>query len=262
MGILNVTNESFYSGCRSFSPKQIARRTEQIVSEGGAIIDIGACSTRPGSKPVTAKTELQRLIKAVTIVKELAPTIPISIDTYRAEVAEVMLRDFAVDIINDISSGEMDEHMFDVLARYNAPYILTHIQGTPTSMQQNPVYEDVVGEVCDFFTARVATLHRLGVTDIILDPGFGFGKTVEHNYTLLRNLRTFESLNLPILVGVSRKSMITKPLGITPREALAGTQALDTLALVHGASILRVHDVLPAVHAVKLFEIYQQHPIW
>lgn len=262
MGILNVTSDSFYSGCRSVTRRQIERRVQEIVREGGDMVDIGACSTRPGSTPVTERAERERLLRAVSVVRHVAPELPISIDTYRSGVADALLREFEGLIINDIAAGELDGEMFDVVASHGAPYILTHIQGTPTDMQRDPHYEDVVGEVLDFFVLRVARLRAMGVIDIILDPGFGFGKSVDHNYMLLRNMQSFRGLGLPILAGVSRKSMITKPLGIEPKDALYGTQVIDTLALAHGADILRVHDVRPAVEAVKLFSLYRRQPLW
>lgn len=256
MGILNVTGDSFYAKSRCQSSRKIAKRIRQVVDEGGAILDIGACSTRPGSTPPTPEKEYKALRKACAIARKIAPMLPISIDTYRAEVAERLLAEFGVEIINDISGGLLDPKMFEVVGKYRVAYILTHIQGTPTDMQQNPTYENVVQEVAQFFTQRVALLRERGVADIILDPGFGFGKNIDHNYTLLRNLAAFAMLELPILVGVSRKSMIYKLLEIDAERALDGTQTLNTLALANGATLLRVHDVLPAVQAVKLFSCY------
>ncbi len=256
MGILNVTGDSFYAKSRCQSSRKIAKRIRQVVDEGGAIIDIGACSTRPGSTPPTPEKEYKALRKACAIARKIAPMLPISIDTYRAEVAERLLDEFGVEIINDISGGLLDPKMFEVVGKYRVAYILTHIQGTPTDMQQNPTYENVVQEVAQFFTQRVALLRERGVADIILDPGFGFGKNLDHNYTLLRNLGAFAMLELPLLVGVSRKSMIYKLLEIDAERALDGTQTLNTLALANGATLLRVHDVLPAVQAVKLFSCY------
>ena len=262
MGIVNVTTDSFYAKSRCRTALQIRRRVEQVVREGAAIVDLGACSTRPGSLPVDEGLELRRLRRAVAIVREVAPQLPISIDTYRASVAEALIEEFGVEIINDISAGEMDPAMFGVVARHGVAHILTHIQGTPTSMQMNPIYTDVVAEVLDFFVARVNRLRVLGVADVILDPGFGFGKTVEHNYTLLRNLGVFSTVGLPVLAGVARKSMIFKVLEVEPKDALLGTQSLDTIALLNGARILRVHDVLPAVQAVKLCRVYQEQAVW
>jgi len=258
MGILNVTSNSFYADSRCETSRKIAKRIEQIISEGGALLDIGACSTRPGSTPPTPEKEYKDLKKAILIARRVSADLPISVDTYRADVVEKLLDEFGVEIVNDISGGLLDSKMFDVVSKYRVAYVLTHIQGRPDNMQSDPHYENVVTEVENFFTTRVAELRQRGVTDIILDPGFGFGKTIDHNYTLLRNLATFGMLECPILAGISRKSMIYKVLDTDAAGALAGTQTLDTLALTNGASILRVHDVLPAVQAVKLYERYMQ----
>ena len=258
MGILNVTSNSFYPQSRCQSARKIAKRIEQVISEGGAILDIGACSTRPGGIPPLPEKEYKDLKKAISIARKVSADLPISIDTYRADIVERLLDEFGIEIINDISGGLLDEKMFDIVAKYRVAYILTHIQGKPDNMQTNPHYENVVEEVAKFFTTRVADLKRRGVADIILDPGFGFGKTIDHNYTLLRNLGTFAMLELPILAGVSRKSMIYKVLDTDAEGALLGTQTINTLALANGASILRVHDVLPAVQAVQLYNRYAQ----
>lgn len=256
MGILNVTHNSFYAPSRYATSRKIAKRVEQIITEGGAIVDIGACSTRPGSIPPPPEQEYKDLKKAISIARKVSSHLPISVDCYRANIVERLLDEFDIEIVNDISGGLLDAKMFDIVAKYRVAYILTHIQGTPDNMQKAPHYDNVVEEVAKFFTMRVADLKKRGVTDIILDPGFGFGKTIEHNYTLLRNLETFAMLELPILAGVSRKSMIYKVLETDAEGALAGTQAINTLALANGASILRVHDVQPAVQAVKLYELY------
>ncbi|MGP1363158.1 MAG: dihydropteroate synthase [Bacteroides sp.] len=258
MGILNVTKNSFYPESRCYSTRKIAKRIEQIIDEGGAILDVGACSTRPGSTPPTPELEYKNLRKAIAIARKITSSLPISVDTYRADVAEKLIDEFGVEIINDISGGGIDENMFAVIEKFRTAYILTHIQGTPENMQTNPHYENVVEEVTHFFTQRVVELRRRGVADIILDPGFGFGKSLEHNYTLLRNLATFAMLELPILAGLSRKSMIYKVLETDAEHALEGTQTVNTLALANGASILRVHDVRPAVEAIKLFACYSQ----
>lgn len=262
MAILNVTHNSFYAPSQCHTPHDIEARTLAILDEGAHIIDIGACSTKPGSLPVTPEVELQQLRQAITIVRQHAPHMPLSIDTYRAAVAEPLLEEFGPLIINDISSGEMDAGMFPLIAKWQVPYILTHIQGTPTNMQQNPHYNDVVSEVLAFFSERINKLQSLGAANLIIDPGFGFGKTITHNYTLLRNLSAFHTLGYPILAGVSRKSMIYKILQNTPQEALHGTQTVNTLALLQGASILRVHDVTPALHAVQIVNTYIQQPEW
>lgn len=262
MAIMNITDNSFYAGSRTSTQRAIARRVQQLVEEGADIVDVGACSTRPGSTPVTEVQEMRRLAKALTVVRKLAPQLPISIDTYRASVAEAMIYDFGVEMVNDISAGDMDPQMHELIAEQNVAYVMMHMQGTPAVMQQNPTYDDVVGDILRYFTQKVRALREMGVTDLIIDPGFGFGKTLEHNYALLRNLPVFQVLDLPILVGVSRKSMLTKPLGIDATQALAATQAVDTIALLNGASILRVHDVRPAVEAVKLCALYQAQPAW
>ena len=256
MGILNVTTDSFYAASRCQSSRRIAKRIRQVVEEGGAILDIGACSTRPGSVPPTPEKEYKALHKACAIARKIVPSLPISIDTYRAEVAERLLDEFGVEMINDVSGGLLDARMFEVIAKYRVAYVLTHIQGTPTDMQRDPHYDNVVQEVAQFFTERVAALRERGVADIILDPGFGFGKNIDHNYALLRNLSAFAMLELPILAGISRKSMIYKLLDTDAAGALEGTQSLNTLALANGAAILRVHDVCPAVQAIKLFSCY------
>ncbi len=262
MAIVNITDNSFYAGSRTSTQRAIARRVQQLVEEGADIVDVGACSTRPGSTPVTEVQEMRQLAKALTVVRKLAPQLPISIDTYRASVAEAMIYDFGVEMVNDISAGDMDPQMHELIAEQNVAYVMMHMQGTPAVMQQNPTYDDVVGDILRYFTQKVRALREMGVTDLIIDPGFGFGKTLEHNYALLRNLPVFQVLDLPILVGVSRKSMLTKPLGIDATQALAATQAVDTIALLNGASILRVHDVRPAVEAVKLCALYQAQPAW
>lgn len=262
MGIVNITDNSFYSASGMLDEESLVARIGEMVEEGVDILDLGACSTRPGSLPPDPAIELARLARGVDIARRVAPEIPISIDTYRAYVAESLLQAGLADIVNDISGGELDEGMYGVVAKHQAPYILMHMQGTPADMQQQPEYEDVVREVLHYFAERVARLHALGVSDIILDPGFGFGKTVEHNYTLLRNLDAFAELGKPLLVGMSRKSMVNRVLGTSPEEALLGTQVVDTLALSRGASILRVHDVRAAVQAVKIWEVYSEQPEW
>lgn len=252
MGILNVTTDSFYSGSRYRFGCQIARRAAQIISEGGQIIDVGACSTRPGSAPIDEATELRRLSRAMSAIRRRLPDALVSIDTYRANVARAMVNDYGANIINDISAGSMDSKMLETVAALQVPYVVMHMQGTPTNMQQAPSYSDVISEIMQFFTQKLSELKALNINDIIIDPGFGFGKTIEHNYTILRNLKIFEMLEMPILVGLSRKSMIYKPLNISPKQALNGTTALNTIALQNGANILRVHDVGAAVEAITL----------
>lgn len=252
MGIVNITNNSFYHGSQFRLKRQIYNRAKQIIEQGGKIIDIGALSTRPGSNPISEDQELQSLSKAAAIIRKHFPNTIISVDTYRASVAKRMVNDFSVNIINDISAGEMDKQMFRTVAELGVPYIAMHMLGTPFTMQNNPQYDNVINAIFKYFTSKIEQLNRLGVNDIILDPGFGFGKTLEHNYTILNNLETFRFFNLPILVGLSRKSMIYNPLKTQPVSALNGTTVLNTIALLKGAKILRVHDVKEAVEAIQL----------
>lgn len=258
MGILNVTPDSFYSGSRMQTDAQIAARAEQIVEEGGTMIDLGAYSSRPGAADVSPEEELSRLSRALGIVRGLFPDVVVSVDTFRAEVARRCVEDYGADIINDISGGTVDEDMFPTVASLNVPYILMHMRGTPQTMQQQTDYKDVTAEVLRYFGEKVDRLHAMGVSDIILDPGYGFAKTLEQNYQLLSRQRVFEVLDLPVLVGVSRKSMICKVLGCTPEEALNGTSVLHALALQQGTHILRVHDVKEAVETIKLVCMFHQ----
>lgn len=255
MGIVNVTPDSFYGQSRFTMRYRIARRAKQIVAEGGAIIDIGACSTRPGAKLVDEKEELKRLDRALSVVRKSVPNAIISVDTFRASVAKRMVENFGANVINDISAGEMDANMFATIAKLNVPYVLMHMQGTPASMQEKPHYSDVVRDLFDFFNKKVEALKLLGVNDVLIDPGFGFGKTLAHNYALLTHLGSFRMLGLPLVAGFSRKSLIYKPLGITPNNALNGTTVLNTMALLGGASVLRVHDVKQTVEAIELFSL-------
>lgn len=256
MGILNVTPDSFYSGSRMQTDAQIAARAEQIVEEGGTMIDLGAYSSRPGAADVSPEEELSRLSRALGIVRGLFPDVVVSVDTFRAEVARRCVEDYGADIINDISGGTLDEDMFPTVASLNVPYILMHMRGTPQTMQQKTDYKDVTAGVLRYFGEKVDRLHAMGVSDIILDPGYGFAKTLEQNYQLLSRQRVFEVLDLPVLVGVSRKSMICKVLGCTPEEALNGTSVLHALALQQGTHILRVHDVKEAVETIKLVGMF------
>lgn len=258
MGILNVTPDSFYSGSRMQTDAQIAARAEQIVEEGGTMIDLGAYSSRPGAADVSPEEELSRLSRALGIVRGLFPDVVVSVDTFRAEVARRCVEDYGADIINDISGGTLDEDMFPTVASLNVPYILMHMRGTPQTMQQQTDYKDVTAEVLRYFGEKVDRLHAMGVSDIILDPGYGFAKTLEQNYQLLSRQRVFEVLDLPVLVGVSRKSMICKVLGCTPEEALNGTSVLHALALQQGTHILRVHDVKEAVETIKLVSMFHR----
>lgn len=254
MGILNVTPDSFYAGSRTQTEAEIVRRVKQIVSEGAAIIDIGAYSTRSNADNVSAREEMERLRMGLKILFEIQPDAVVSVDTFRADVARMCVEEYGVAIINDIAAGEMDANMFHTVAALNVPYIMMHMQGTPQSMQQHPHYDNLLKEVFLYFARKVQQLRDLGVKDIILDPGFGFGKTMEHNYELLSHLEEFRIFELPLLVGVSRKSMIYRLLDITPQEALNGTTVLDTICLLKGADILRVHDVKEAVETVRIVQ--------
>lgn len=254
MGILNVTPDSFYAGSRTQTEAEIVRRVRQIVSEGAAIIDIGAYSSRFNADNVSSREEMERLRMGLKILFEIQPDAVVSVDTFRADVARMCVEEYGVAIINDIAAGEMDTDMFHTVAALNVPYIMMHMQGTPQSMQQHPHYDNLLKEVFLYFARKVQQLRDLGVKDIILDPGFGFGKTMEHNYELLSHLEEFRIFELPLLVGVSRKSMIYRLLDITPQEALNGTTVLDTICLLKGADILRVHDVKEAVETVRIVQ--------
>ena len=254
MGILNVTPDSFYSGSRMQTQEEIAVRARQIIDEGASIIDIGAYSSRPNAEHITAGEEMNRLRTGLEIVNRNHPDAIVSVDTFRADVAEQCVKDYGVAIVNDIAAGEMDDRMFETVARLGVPYIMMHMQGTPQNMQKEPHYDNLIKEVFIYFARKVQQLRDLGMKDIILDPGFGFGKTLEHNYELMAHLEEFSIFELPLLVGVSRKSMIYKLLGGTPQDALNGTTVLDTVALMKGANILRVHDVREAVETVKIVE--------
>ncbi len=252
MGILNVTPDSFYAASRKQTEAAIAGRIETILSEGGAIIDVGGYSSRPDAAEVMPEEEMRRLATALGILKEHYPEVVVSVDTFRADVARRCVEDYGAAIVNDISAGELDSEMFSTIAALHVPYIAMHMRGTPQTMQQHTDYADMMEEILMYFAAKVRTLRQMGVCDIILDPGFGFSKTTEQNYLLMRHLREFEAFRLPLLVGISRKSMIYKLLGCTPDESLGGTTVLNTCALLGGADILRVHDVKAAVEAVRI----------
>lgn len=254
MGILNVTPDSFYSGCRAETEADIAARTRQIMEEGASIIDIGAYSSRPNAEHISAEEEMRRLRTGLEIVTREYPEAVVSVDTFRSEVAEWCVKEYGVAIINDISGGEMDERMFETVARLGVPYVMMHMLGTPQNMQKEPHYDNLIKEIFMYFARKIQQMRDWGAKDIILDPGFGFGKTLEHNYELMAHLEEFRVFELPILVGVSRKSMIYKLLGGTPQDSLNGTTVLDTIALMKGAHILRVHDVREAVETAKIVE--------
>ena len=254
MGILNVTPDSFYAGSRMETEKDIINRLHQITSEGASILDIGAYSSRQDAEHISTEEEMNRLRTGLDLVRKHQPEAVVSVDTFRADVAKMCVEEYGVAIINDISAGHMDPAMFETIAKLSVPYIMMHMQGTPQDMQMNPHYDHLLKEVFLYFAERVQKLRDLGVKDIIIDPGFGFGKTLEHNYELMNHLDEFRLFELPLLVGISRKSMIYKLLGTTPEEALNGTTVLNTLALMKGANILRVHDVKAAKEAVTLVE--------
>lgn len=256
MGILNITPDSFHAGSRAQTRDSWLFQAEKMLEEGADILDIGGMSTRPGAEIIDATEELKRVKPVVADLAQRFPEAIISIDTVWASVTEAAV-EVGAHIINDISAGSLDADLFPTVARLNVPYILMHMQGTPRNMQTNPQYQNVTTEVMDFLLQKTATLRQLGVNDIIWDPGYGFGKTVAHNYTLLREMRTLQMAGLPLLAGISRKSMICKPLQVNPANALNGTTALHMLALQNGASILRVHDVKEARECVRLFAEYQ-----
>lgn len=252
MGILNLTPDSFYAESRKQTEQDIRVRTRQIIEEGGSIIDVGAYSSRSKAEHITPDEEMRRLRNGLQIINSEYPDAIISVDTFRADVARMCVEEYGVAIINDIAAGEMDENMFQMIARLKVPYIMMHMQGTPQNMQQNPHYENVVKEVMLYFATKIQQLRDLGAKDLIIDPGFGFGKTLEHNYELLEKLESFQLFDLPLLVGVSRKSMIYKLLGGTSEDALNGTSIINTISLLKGANILRVHDVKAASEAVQI----------
>ena len=252
MGIINVTPDSFFGGSRATDEMTLVERVRQLRDEGADVLDIGACSTRPGSESVGEQEELERLQWALAIIRREAPDAIVSVDTYRAAVARRCVEEWGTDIINDISGGMLDKQMFATVADLKVPYVLMHMRGTPQTMSSLTDYDDVAADVLEWMARRIDELRQMGVADVIADPGFGFAKTVEQNYQLLERLEVFHALGAPLLVGVSRKRMIYTPLECTADEALNGTTVVNTLALMKGAHILRVHDVKAAVQAVKL----------
>ena len=251
MGILNITPDSFYDGGKFTNEKAILTQTEKMLSEGATFIDVGAYSSRPGAKHISEDEELERIIPVINLLVKEFPESIISVDTFRSKIAKETVNSGAA-IINDISGGNMDENMFATVADLQVPYILMHMKGTPQNMQKNPTYDDVVHEIITYLSKKIFELRKLKLNDVIIDVGFGFGKTVEHNYQILKDLALFKNLDTPILAGVSRKSMLYKPLEITAQEALNATTSANTIALLNGANILRVHDVKEAVEAVKI----------
>jgi dihydropteroate synthase len=254
MGIVNVTPDSFYTESRVGGTKSILKKVESMVAEGVDMLDIGAYSSRPMAEDISAQEEMKRLSEALEVIVKHFSDVPLSVDTFRAPVASFVVKNFGVGIINDISGGTLDNTMFETVADLGVAYILMHIKGNPQTMQNLCEYTNVVAEVLEFLQKSVQQLHLLGVNDVIIDPGFGFAKTTEQNFSLLKNLNLFSSIQAPLLVGVSRKSMICKTLNITPDEALNGTTAVHFAALMGGANILRVHDVKEAKEAITIFE--------
>lgn len=254
MGIINVTPDSFYQGSRVTEDRDILSAAVRMISEGADMLDIGGYSSRPFAGDISVAEERKRVINAIVLIRKELPDAILSVDTFRAEIAYEAVTEHGVHIINDISGGCADKNMFEVVWKLNVPYIMMHMKGNPQTMQNNPEYDDVVADILKWSGTRIAELHNAGVKDIILDPGFGFGKTIKHNFDMLNRLEDFAVAGLPVLVGISRKSMIWKTLSITPDEALNGTSVLHAVALMKGADILRVHDVREAVQAVKLIE--------
>lgn len=253
MGIVNVTPDSFYDGGKMEDETVMLKAVEEMMEEGASIVDVGAVSTRPSAANISTKEELNRLLPAVQAIRKNFPGLAISVDTFRSWVAVRVIDEIGPIIVNDISGGLLDSKMYETVGQLKVPYILSHMKGTPQTMQDDPQYEDVVKDIASFFADRVKKLTRAGVEDIILDPGFGFGKTLDHNYELLNRLDAFKVFQLPVMVGMSRKSMIWKALDLKPETALNGTSVANAMALLGGADILRVHDVKEAVEAVKIF---------
>ncbi|MEO7311553.1 MAG: dihydropteroate synthase [Chitinophagaceae bacterium] len=251
MGIINITPDSFYEGSRLEGTDDILKQAEKMLAEGAAILDIGGQSTRPGAEQMGPEEEISRVVPAIEVICRQFPEANISIDTYHATVAKAAVEAGAC-IVNDISGGMMDPEMLATVAALRVPYVCMHMQGTPTTMQQAPAYDDVTKEVLDYFIERIDACANAGIADVIIDPGFGFGKTIAHNFILLKNLEVFKILGKPVLLGISRKSTIYKTLGVTAAEALNGTTVLNTVGLLHGANILRVHDVKEAMEAIQL----------
>ncbi|MBN1186044.1 MAG: dihydropteroate synthase [Bacteroidales bacterium] len=257
MGILNVTPDSFYDGGKYYSDVSILEAINEMVDEGVDIVDIGGYSSRPGAIHISEQEELTRISKALTILRKQYPEIIVSIDTFRSSIAKTVVKEYNVNMINDISAGNMDENMPEMIASLQVPYIIMHMQGKPQDMQDNPKYKDIIPEILSYFSNKIFMLRERGIQDIIIDPGFGFGKLMEHNFKILQNLDQFAILDLPILVGLSRKSMIYKTLGNNPEDALNGTTVLNTIALLKGVDIVRVHDVKEAKECIKLLNKYE-----
>lgn len=258
MGILNITPDSFYADSRKQTEKDIIARIHQILDEGGDFIDIGAYSSRPDASDVSPKEEMERLKYGLKILRNECPEAVVSVDTFRADVAKMCVEEYGAALINDIAAGQMDPEMFSTIAQLKVPYIMMHMQGTPQNMQKNPHYDNPVKEIILYFAEKIEKLRASGVKDLIIDPGFGFGKTLAHNYEILDKLEELQMFQLPILIGVSRKSMVYKLLGGGPEDALNGTTALHAIALMKGARILRVHDVKAATETVRIFQALKE----
>lgn len=258
MGILNITPDSFYADSRKQTEKDIIARIHQILDEGGDFIDIGAYSSRPDASDVSPKEEMERLKYGLEILRNECSEAVVSVDTFRADVAKMCVEEYGVALINDIAAGQMDPEMFSTIAQLKVPYIMMHMQGTPQNMQKNPHYDNPVKEIILYFAEKIEKLRASGVKDLIIDPGFGFGKTLAHNYEILDKLEELQMFQLPILIGVSRKSMVYKLLGGGPEDALNGTTALHAIALMKGARILRVHDVKAATETVRIFQALKE----
>lgn len=260
MGILNITKDSFYAGSMVATRELWMDKAGRMLADGASILDIGAASSRPGAEMITELEELHRIIPVVKELSKAFPDTILSVDTYRSSIAERTV-EAGAHIINDISAGELDDKMFETIARIGVPYIMMHMQGTPDNMQAKPKYKDVVSEIKNYFKQRLEKLSHFGNVNVLVDPGFGFGKTIFHNYEILRRLNEFTSFGLPIVAGLSRKSMIYKVLDSSPENALNGTSVMNTLALLNGANILRVHDVQEALETIKLVGIYNNKPV-
>lgn len=254
MGILNVTDDSFYDGGKFINEKEISLQVEKLILDGADIIDVGGYSSRPGALHIEEELETERVLKGIHGIRKIAKDIPISVDTFRSEVARKSI-DAGAGIVNDISGGGMDKKMFQTISEYNVSFIMMHLVGTPQSMTKNVSYENILEEIVDYFSKKLRELTQIGIKDVIIDVGFGFSKTTLQNYILLKNLKRFRILNSPLLVGISRKSMIYKILKTNPESALNGTSVLNTISLLKGASILRVHDVKEAKEVINLINL-------
>lgn len=258
MGILNVTPDSFYDGGYYYDPESLSNRIKQLVEEGADIIDVGGYSSRPGADHIPVDEEWGRIKPVLKQIREDYPEVIVSVDTFRASIAHEAVKTYKVDIVNDISAGELDKNMFDTIAELQVPYIMMHMKGTPQNMKEMAHYDDLIGEIMDYFSEKYDQLKKKGVNDVIIDPGVGFGKNIEHNFLLMKKLGQFQVFNLPLLLGVSRKSMIFKTLNIEPADALNGTTVMNTVGLMSGADILRVHDVKEAKETIKLVQKLQK----